>query len=184
MCPTRTKSGIANVRPLPWRRESRLVLGLGLGAVLIFGAFLPGAHGAAPGHPGPTASLKQRQAGLSSRSQRALLGLYALDSRLLRARGDLGRLQTRAAALRLEQQRVRHEIAVVEGTLRASQRLLGDRLRTLYEEGEPNAIAILLGASSLDDAVTRLNELDRRTLKEAFRIARELQSRLALDYQL
>jgi len=30
----------------------------------------------------------------------------------------------------------------------------------------------------------RLNELDRRTLKEAFRIARELQSRLALDYQL
>jgi CBS domain-containing protein len=30
----------------------------------------------------------------------------------------------------------------------------------------------------------RLNELDRRTLKEAFRIARDLQSRLALDYQL
>src|SRR5437016_6075088 len=38
MCPTRTKSGIANVRPLPWRLESRLVLGLGLGAVLILGA--------------------------------------------------------------------------------------------------------------------------------------------------
>jgi CBS domain-containing protein len=30
----------------------------------------------------------------------------------------------------------------------------------------------------------RLNELDRRTLKDAFRIARELQSRLALDYHL
>ena len=30
----------------------------------------------------------------------------------------------------------------------------------------------------------RLNTLDRRTLKEAFRIARELQSGLALDYQL
>jgi CBS domain-containing protein len=30
----------------------------------------------------------------------------------------------------------------------------------------------------------RLNELDRRTLKEAFRILRELQSRLAMDYQL
>jgi CBS domain-containing protein len=40
-----------------------------------------------------------------------------------------------------------------------------------------------------DDTANRidpdqLNELDRRTLKEAFRIARELQSRLALDYQL
>lgn len=31
---------------------------------------------------------------------------------------------------------------------------------------------------------TRLNELDRRTLIEAFRIARQLQSRLELDYQL
>jgi CBS domain-containing protein len=29
-----------------------------------------------------------------------------------------------------------------------------------------------------------LNELDRLTLKEAFRQARKLQSRLALDYQL
>jgi CBS domain-containing protein len=43
--------------------------------------------------------------------------------------------------------------------------------------------------SFADDAANRidpaqLNELDRRTLKEAFRIARDLQSRLALDYQL
>jgi CBS domain-containing protein len=43
--------------------------------------------------------------------------------------------------------------------------------------------------SLADDSANRidpsaLNELDRRTLKEAFRIARELQSRLALDYQL
>jgi CBS domain-containing protein len=30
----------------------------------------------------------------------------------------------------------------------------------------------------------RLNALERRTLKEAFRIARELQNRLALDYRL
>jgi CBS domain-containing protein len=29
-----------------------------------------------------------------------------------------------------------------------------------------------------------LNELDRRILKEAFRQARKLQSRLAMDYQL
>jgi CBS domain-containing protein len=30
----------------------------------------------------------------------------------------------------------------------------------------------------------KLNKLDRRSLKEAFRIARDLQSRLAMDYQL
>jgi 3D (Asp-Asp-Asp) domain-containing protein len=42
-----------------------------------------------------------------------------------------------------------------------SQRLLATHLRTLYEEGEPNALAILLDSSSLDDAVTRLNELEQ-----------------------
>src|SRR5206468_7177341 len=84
-----------------------------------------------------------------------------LDSRLAAARGNLGALRAQAEGLRREQEQVRHQIFLVEGTLRASQRLLGDRLRTLYEEGEPNAIAILLGASSLDDAVTRLNELDQ-----------------------
>jgi 3D (Asp-Asp-Asp) domain-containing protein len=137
------------------------VLGFGLVAVLILGAFLPGAHGAGPSPPGRTASLKQRKAGLAARSQEALLGLYALDSRLAQAKGDIGRLQARAEALRLEQERVRREIGAVERTLRASERLLGDRLRALYEEGEPNAMAILLGATSLDDAVTRLDELDR-----------------------
>jgi CBS domain-containing protein len=38
------------------------------------------------------------------------------------------------------------------------------------------------GANRIDPK--QLNELDRRTLKEAFRIARDLQSRLAMDYQL
>jgi 3D (Asp-Asp-Asp) domain-containing protein len=148
-------------RPLPWRRERRLGLGLGLVAVLGFGAFLPGALGAGRPHEASKTVLKHRQTKLAARSEQALLGLYSLDSRLAQARGDLALLRGRAAALRAEQEQVRREIAVVEGTLRASQRLLGDRLRTLYEEGEPNPIAILLGASSLDDAVTRLDELDR-----------------------
>jgi 3D (Asp-Asp-Asp) domain-containing protein len=147
--------------PLPWRRESRLVLGLALGAALVLGTFLPGALGAGPPHAAPTAPLKQRQTRLAARSEQALLGLYALDSRLAAARGNVVALRAQAAGLRREQEQVKHEIDLVEGTLRASERLLGDRLRTLYEEGEPNPIAILLGASSLDDAVTRLDELDR-----------------------
>jgi CBS domain-containing protein len=38
------------------------------------------------------------------------------------------------------------------------------------------------GANRIDPR--KLNELDRRTLKEAFRICRDLQSRLAMDYNL
>jgi 3D (Asp-Asp-Asp) domain-containing protein len=79
----------------------------------------------------------------------------------VRARSELAGLRSRAQALKLERERVKQEVDIVAGNLKASQRLLGDRLRALYEEGEPDAIAVLLGATSLDDAVTRLDELER-----------------------
>jgi 3D (Asp-Asp-Asp) domain-containing protein len=135
-----------------------LALGLALGA-LILGSFLTAARGA--GSTKPADALRRQQSGLAARSQSALLGLYALDSRLAQARGQLGRLRARVDALRLEQQQVQSEAAIVSGNLRAAQLLLGTHLRRLYEEGEPNAMAILLGANSLDDAVTRLDDLER-----------------------
>ena len=142
-----------------WRRESRLALGLALVAALLLGVSLPGAEGAGPRKSADT--LRRQQTGLSARSHTALLSLYALDARLAQARSELARVRARAGALRLEQQRVGREMAIVAGNLRASQRLLGDHLRTLYEEGEPDVIAVLLGATSLDDAITRLDELER-----------------------
>jgi 3D (Asp-Asp-Asp) domain-containing protein len=157
---------------LRWRRERRLALGLALGAALLLGVFLPGAEGAGPRRgAGP---LRQQQKGLAARSQTALLSLYALDSRLARARSELAGLRSRAQGLKLERERVRQEIVVVGGNLKASQRLLGERLRALYEEGEPDAIAILLGATSLDDAVTRLDELER-SARQGAQAARDSQ---------
>lgn len=145
--------------PVRWRRESRLALGLALVLALLLGASLSGARGAGPQKQAD--DLRRQQSGLSGRSQAALLGLYALDSRLSQARAELTRLRGRLEALRLERQRVQRELRIVEGNLHASQRLLGDRLRLLYEEGEPDAIAVLLGATSLDSAVARLEELER-----------------------
>jgi 3D (Asp-Asp-Asp) domain-containing protein len=157
---------------LRWRRERRLALGLALGAALLLGVFLPGAEGAGPKKG--VGSLRQQQTGLAARSQSALLSLYALDSRLTRARSELAGLRSRAQGLELERDRVREEAAVVAGNLKASQRLLGDRLRALYEEGEPDAIAILLGATSLDEAVTRLDELER-SARQGAQAARDAQ---------
>jgi 3D (Asp-Asp-Asp) domain-containing protein len=134
-------------------RESRLALGLALVSALLAGASLAGAEG--------TVQLQQRQRELASRSHTALLDLYALDSEIVQARGALARIHARVAALRAQQTDVRRELVVVKHNVRAAQRLLGDRLRTLYEEGEPDAVAVLLGASSLDDAVTRLNEVEQ-----------------------
>ena len=151
---------------------------LGLVTALLLGAFLSGAAGA--GSKGG-AALRSRQAGLSARSHTALLGLYALDSRLAQARSELDRLRGRAEALRTEQQLVRQEAAIVGGNLRASQRLLANRLRTLYEEGEPNALAVVLGATSLDDAVSRLDDLDRSARQSALAMTDAQDGRALLD---
>lgn len=142
-----------------WRRESRLALGLAVAAGLVLGVALSGAQGAGPEKR--ATDLRQRKARIEARSHQALLGLFALDSRLTAARGELQRLRGKVDVLLHEQELVRKEAVVVKDNLATSQRLLGDRLRLLYEEGEPNAIAVLLGSTSLDDAVTRLDELDR-----------------------
>ena len=134
-------------------RETRLALGLAFAAAVLLGASLAGAQN--------SAKLRQHQRVLGTRSHTALLGLYALDSRLAQARGELVRIHALTARLRVEQKRVRLELSIVARNLKVSQRVLGNHLRTLYEEGEPNAIAILLGSSSLDDAVTRLNEVEQ-----------------------
>jgi peptidoglycan DL-endopeptidase CwlO len=142
-----------------WRRESRLALGLLLVAGLLPGLALQGAHGAKPRQG--AAELRQEQTGLSARSHEALLSLYALDSRLSAARAELERLRGRVEALNRERQLVLRQVVIVEGNLAASRRLLGDGLRRLYEEGRPDAMAVLLGATSIDDAVTRLDQLER-----------------------
>jgi 3D (Asp-Asp-Asp) domain-containing protein len=144
---------VARVTPVRGGRESRLAFGLALAFALLIGASLAGAESAA--------KLKQHQRVLATRSQSALLGLYALDSRLAQARAELARIHAHAAVLRSEQQQIRAELTIVARNLQVSQRVLGAHLRALYEGGEPNAIAILLGSSSLDDAVTRLNDLEQ-----------------------
>jgi 3D (Asp-Asp-Asp) domain-containing protein/peptidoglycan hydrolase CwlO-like protein len=142
-----------------WRRESRLALGLALAVGLLLGASLPGARGADPQTRADDPRRHQR--GLTTRSHGVLLSLYALDSRLAQARGEIARLRKRVQALTRERESVQSAIAIVERNLHASQRLLADRLRTLYQEGSPDAIAVFLGATSLDAAVTRLDELER-----------------------
>ena len=170
--------------PVRWRRESRRALGLLLAAGLLLGAALTVARGAEPQRGAE--ELQPAQSGLSARSETALLSLYALDSRLAQTRRELERLQGRVEALLRERQLVLRQVAIVEGNVQASQRLLGDRLRTLYEEGQPDAIAVLLGATSLDDAVTRLDELERiahqgARAADSARDGRERLSRLAAE---
>jgi 3D (Asp-Asp-Asp) domain-containing protein len=123
---------------------------------------LAAASAAAGAGPGPSErDLRAQASALASKERSASLDLYALDSRLTAARSQLAALQTSAARLRLQQQTLATQIAATKHTLAMSQRRLGANLRVLYEAGDPDPIAVILGAQSLNEAVTTLDNLKR-----------------------
>jgi peptidoglycan hydrolase CwlO-like protein len=96
---------------------------------------------------------------LDTRAHKALLDLYSLDSRLGTAERLLTMLESRSARLSVRQARLSQDLTAARLTLAASRQQLGDRLRGLYEQGTIDPLAVLLGASSLDDALTKLDDL-------------------------
>ena len=98
---------------------------------------------------------------LHARTHRAVLDLFALDTRLGRTREKLASLERKTAHLRREQSLLTLELAATRRTLSVSQRALGVDLRSLYKRGEVSTLGIVLGARSLDDALSELDTLSR-----------------------
>ena len=110
---------------------------------------------------GPSASeLRQKEAELAAKARSAVLGLYSLDSRLDAARDGLTAVRARAERLRGERASTRLQLAIAERAFRLSQRRLAVHLRTLYEQDELDPLAIVLGAGSLEEAMTGIDGLD------------------------
>ncbi len=110
--------------------------------------------------PGVT-GLKEKGAELERRSQEVLLDLFALGSRLDRARGDLARLDAQAAALARRQESARREYRAALETQSNAQLQLGGQLRLLYEQDQPDPIAVILGAASFNAAIEDLDNIKR-----------------------
>jgi len=136
--------------------------------------------------------LRQVDAALAGKERSASLELYAIQSRLAAAAAAVAALERRAATTERELQEVAARRTAATATLRRGHRLLGLRLRTLYESGDTDPIALLLGADSLQEALDGLDGLrfaaqqDRniieRTVKaraELRRMARTLEARRA-----
>jgi cell wall-associated NlpC family hydrolase len=77
-----------------------------------------------------------------------------------------------------------HALAVAHKSLKTAQRELSSRLVDIYTSGDQNAgLAVLLGASSLDDMLTRMDASDRVSaqdtlvLKQVAHFRREVQAR-------
>jgi 3D (Asp-Asp-Asp) domain-containing protein len=159
----------------------------GLAAVLTLTA--ASAAFAAPGLPdkGAAARADGTSQQLDSQAYSALLSLYSLDSRLEGWRARLASLEHEAAEVRQQRRSLRAELGADRASLKTGQRNLALDLRALYERGEVNAVAVVLGANSLTRGLKQLDYLSRvanesRQIVEATRTARHrlVRSRLLL----
>jgi len=135
----------------------------------------------AAGAARPVDSLRQQAQSLDSRTHRALLNLYALDSRLNAAQSRLSLLERQTAQLRSAQVRLAQQLGATRNTLTISQQRLGDNLSMLYKQGDVSTLAVMLGAQSLDDAVTKIDDLNRVAdqSREVVAATADAQARLA-----
>jgi 3D (Asp-Asp-Asp) domain-containing protein len=119
------------------------------------------AASAALAAPGAGTNTADATAQLDTRTHQALLSLYALDSQLQSWRSRLGSLETAAAALRRQRASLREELGAAQASLHTGKRRLAAELRALYERGEVNSVAVVLGAKSLSAGLSQLDDLSR-----------------------
>jgi peptidoglycan DL-endopeptidase CwlO len=131
--------------------------------VLAAGAALLAAAGAGAVDPSSLRSqadrLKAENADLADRERSAMLELYALETRLARADRRVEVLRAHAAQVERERAAAARRLDFVRANFATAQANLDERLRLLYVEGQPDPLEVLLGASSLDEALTALDNL-------------------------
>jgi 3D (Asp-Asp-Asp) domain-containing protein len=106
---------------------------------------------------GPAVNAQQ----LDTRVHQALLGVYSLDSQLHAWRARLASLQTAAAELRSLRSALRQELGAARTTLHISQSRLAVNIRSLYERGNVDPVAVMLGAASLTKGLQQVDDLKR-----------------------
>ena len=134
----------------------------------------------AAGAAQPGSSLRTQVNSLAVRTQSALLDLYAIDTRMHAAQARLSALQAESGLLRNEQTVLEQQIGATRQTLSVSRSALGNNLRMLYKQDDVSALAVVLGARSLDDAVTRLDTLSNVAdeSRQVVQVATQASSRL------
>ncbi len=98
---------------------------------------------------------------LDTRTREALLGLYALDSQLHSWHARVTSLAAEETAVRRQRASLRQELVTDEASLKTGERRLALNLRTLYEQGNVDPVAVMLGADSLAKGLGQLDTLSR-----------------------
>jgi peptidoglycan DL-endopeptidase CwlO len=126
------------------------------------------------------AQLQRQNAFLAQRSHSAVVGLYSLDSKLAAAHSRVSSLQSEIASIQQQQAAVRQQLAIVRRVLAVSQRQLSRRLVSIYEQGEPDPLAVVLGAQSIDAALTGLDDLNAVAGQNKSMLVQARQARVSL----
>jgi 3D (Asp-Asp-Asp) domain-containing protein/peptidoglycan hydrolase CwlO-like protein len=105
--------------------------------------------------------LRAENDGIAARSRTALLDLYSIEMRLARAESRLATLAAQRQALEGETERARENLVLARADVAEAELRLGTRLRELYIQGEVDPLAVILGAESLDEALSAFDGLTR-----------------------
>ena len=128
-----------------------------LGAVALF--TLSAAGGSADPTT-PAAGLREHAKTLAAREHAATLELYALESQLAQTRARLAALSAQREAAEAKLRSLRIQLDVAWQSAFVAEERLAVRLRHLYQSGNTvDPVAVLLGAQSLDDAISGLEGL-------------------------
>jgi 3D (Asp-Asp-Asp) domain-containing protein/peptidoglycan hydrolase CwlO-like protein len=105
--------------------------------------------------------LRHENTRLAARSHGTVLELYALDAQLARARAHVVALRIEAAQVRAERAASERRLTIARQSLKAAQRALELRVQQLYEQGDDDPVAVLLGSTSVSEAFNKLDTLGR-----------------------
>jgi 3D (Asp-Asp-Asp) domain-containing protein len=105
--------------------------------------------------------LSRENANLEAKARSAVLGLYALDARLARERARIVSLRIQTAQVRAAREAAQRRLAIARRSLASSSRALSLRLQQIYEQGDTDPVAVVLGASSVNEALDGLDTLNR-----------------------
>jgi 3D (Asp-Asp-Asp) domain-containing protein/peptidoglycan hydrolase CwlO-like protein len=143
-------------------------------------AFLAAGGARADDPAGRADTLRAANAGLATEAQQVLLQLYSLESRLRQSEMRIDALAARSAELERQQASAEQQLEIARENMAAAHGQLGQRLRQLYVEGDVDPLAVLLGAESLDDALSALDGLNRLAEQDKDIIAQLTRAKEAL----
>jgi 3D (Asp-Asp-Asp) domain-containing protein/peptidoglycan hydrolase CwlO-like protein len=138
-----------------------------------------GAHADDPASQ--AARLRSANTGLAAKSHQVLLQLYSLQSRLAQSQERIDALEAKRVRLEREEASAQFQITVARNNMSSARYQLGSRLRQLYIEGDVDPLAVLLGADSLDDALSALDGLNRLAQQDKDIIAQLARAQEALS---